>query len=246
MSDKETKYNQLLEEANKDTNIVGLILGGGRGKGCSTEFSDYDVLVIVNDDKEKEYKEKYESFTDTSEVYVKIYSLTGFKNYAVWGSGFEWDRYSFAHVKAQIDKPGEIQKLIDEKGKLPESEIKKVVADNLDSYINSYHRSMKNFRDKNITASVFDAAESVPLLLTAIFALEGRMKPYNKFLEWELQSFPLTKLPWSNDEFIELLKKIISSGDIETQKDVFDEMKKLFYDNGFKDVINGWNCYYMG
>ena len=39
------------------------------------------------------------------------------------GRAEHWDRYSYAHVSALIDKrDGEIQRLIDEKGKIPEEQ----------------------------------------------------------------------------------------------------------------------------
>jgi len=243
--DKDEIYQKVLDKAKNDSNVIGFILAAGRGKGFSTEHSDYDTMMIVSDGKEKEYQEKYKDFSDTNDVYVKVFSLSEFKEYADFGSGFEWDRYNFAHLKAQVDKAGEIQEIIDEKGKLPEDKIKETVSFNLGCYINSYHRAVKNYRDKNLSASQLDAAESIPLLLSALFALEERMKPYNKYLEWELKNHQLAKLPWGGEQFFEMLKKVLA-GDIETQKEIFNKVKQLFYDNGFKDEINEWDGYFMG
>lgn len=242
---KEETYQNILEEAKSDSDILGFILSGGRGKGLATEHSDYDTMMVVPDGKEREYQEKYKNFTDTNDVYIKVFSLREFRKYAEFGSGFEWDRYNFSHLTAQADKTGEIQKMIDEKGKLPEDKIKETVSFNLGCYINSYHRTIKNHRDGNFDASQFDAAESIPLLLTALFALEGRMRPYNKFLEWELRNYPLAKLPWDGKTFFGMIKKILT-GDIETQKEIFNKVKQLFYENGFKAEIDDWSNYYMG
>ncbi|MFA5927247.1 MAG: hypothetical protein WCT32_04130 [Patescibacteria group bacterium] len=244
--DKDLMFESVQAEAESDPNIIGFILVAGRGKGFSTEHSDYDVIIVVNDGREIEYREKYSGFTDTSDVYIKVLSLAEFRDYANWGSGFEWDRYNFTHLKAQIDKAGEIQKLIEEKGKLPEEKIKEVVSGNLDAYINSFHRSMKNCRDNNAIASLLDAAESVPLLLVALFALEGRVKPYNKYLEWELKNYPLVNLVWGSEEFIGKLRAVVCMGDVEVQKEVFNKVKDIFRKKGFDDIINGWNSYYMG
>ncbi|MFA7253393.1 MAG: hypothetical protein WC107_02475 [Patescibacteria group bacterium] len=244
--EKDLLYQKILNESEKDNNIIGFVLVAGRGKGFSTEYSDYDTMMIVADGKEDQYKEQYKNFNDTCDVYVKLFSLSEFEKYAEWGSDFEWDRYNFAHLKAQIDKTGEIQKIINEKGKLPEGKIREIVSFNLGCYINSYHRAVKNHRDKNEAASHFDAAESIPLLLSALFALEGRMRPYNKFLEWELEKYPLAKIPWDGITFFDMLRKIIDTGDIKTQKEIFNQVKNLFCNNGYKDEINEWNCYYMG
>ena len=242
---KEETYQNILDESKSDSDIIGFILSGGRGKGFETKYSDYDTILVVSDDKEKEYQEKYKNFTDTNDVYIKVFSLHEFRKYAEFGSGFEWDRYNFAHLRAQVDKTGEIQKIIDEKGKLPEDKIKETVSFNLGCYINSYHRAMKNNRDGNFDASQLDAAESVPLLLAAVFALEGRMRPYNKYLEWELGKYPLAKLSWDGKTFFGMIKEILG-GNIETQKEIFNKVKQLFYENGFKAEIDDWNNYYMG
>jgi hypothetical protein len=47
------------------------------------------------------------------------------------------------------------------------------------------------------------------------------------------------------EQFFEMLKKVLA-GDIETQKEIFNKVKQLFYDNGFKDEINEWDGYFMG
>lgn len=242
---KEETYQKVLEEVKSDPNIIGFILTGGRGKGISTDHSDYDTMMIVADGKEKQYLEQYKEFTDTTDVYVHIFSLTEFKNYAEWGSGFEWDRYNFAHLKAQVDKTGEIQKIIDEKGKLSEDKIKETVSSNIGCYINSYYRALKNHRDWNIEAAKFDGAESIPFLLTALFALEGRVRPYYKFLEWELTKYSLELLPWDGGTFFQMIIKVLA-GDIYIQKEIFKAVKELFYDHGYKTEIDDWDGYYMG
>ena len=51
--DEETKtkeFEQILENAEKDDRIIGLILTGGRGKGMFTENSDYDIVIITTDE----------------------------------------------------------------------------------------------------------------------------------------------------------------------------------------------------
>jgi hypothetical protein len=174
----ENLYNQYLEEAKNDENILGYVLGGGRGKGVSTEHSDYDVYVIVKDERLDEYKEKFGQRIVKKAIDFFVYSISEFKNYAAMGSGDEWNRYNFAYLKAQVDRAG-IQEIIDEKGKMPEEKIKEVVESNLDSYINQYYRALKNNRDGNILAANLDGAESIPYFITALFAINGQIKPYN-------------------------------------------------------------------
>ena len=46
-------------------------------------------------------------------------------------SSHEWDRYNFAHNKPVIDKTGELTKIMEEKGTLPETAKLSVIKDSL-------------------------------------------------------------------------------------------------------------------
>lgn len=243
---KEEIYQKILKEAESDQNVIGFVLGAGRGKGFATEYSDYDIIIIVPDEKISEYEKKYESFNSTEIIEAHVRSLSQFKEYANWGGVDAGHQYNFVYLKAQIDRTGEIQKIIDEKSVIPADKVKEFVSGELDKYINFYYRSVKNFRDKNLVASHLDGAESVFALLSAVFGLEGRLRPYNKFLEWELKTRPLKLLPWNGDEFLEKITKIIQTGDVATQKEILNKIFELFRQHGYGAVIDGWNGYYLG
>jgi hypothetical protein len=238
---KAARYKQVLKEAEEDDNIIGLILAGGRGKGFTNKNSDYDVILIVKDEAVKDYREKYSKLNVVDELDIyNIFSLSEFRNYADFGTEFAWDRYNFTHLMAQVDKTGEVQKIIDEKGTLPKDKINEVVTYNLGSYINFYYRSTKNSLEKNRIAQCLAASESISPLLTAIFALEGKIRPYNKYLEFELNNYPLIKLPFKPNEFIKSILKIIATADIKTQKEVFVRFRHVFYLNGYNYEIDSW------
>jgi hypothetical protein len=149
------------------------------------------------------------------------------------------------HIKAQIDKTREIQKIIDEKGVLSKDHALKVAKGALGGYLNSLYRSVKNYRDGNIFASHFDACESLPWLLTFLFAIEGRVRPYNKFLKWELEKYPLKNLPISVKDFLGKIESVIKSGDIEVQKEFHKIAEEIAVKNNCSDVIDDWNGYYF-
>lgn len=239
-------YNQVLEEAKNDPDIIGLVLTAGRGKGMVTEFSDYDFFMIVKDEKIAKYKEKYESLKVSGHFDIFVFSLSEFKEYAVWGSAFAWDRYNFSHLTAQVDKTGEIQKIIDEKGIIPKDQTKDFVTESIDAYINLYYRAIKNNRDGNKLAAHLDAVESIGYLLNTIFGLEGRLRPYNKYLEWELEKYPLSKLPWTTGDFLNKLEEIMATDNIEVQKEIFQKIKGVCQKNGYSEVIDEWEGYYLG
>ena len=242
----EEMYQKILKEAEADKNVIGFILGAGRGKGFATEYSDYDIIMIVPDDKVLEYENKYESYYTTEIIEINVYSLSDFKKYAAWGSADSAHQYNFTYLKAQIDRTGEIQKIIDEKNIIPADKVKEFVSGELDKYINFYYRSVKNYRDKNLIASHLDAVESIFALLAIIFGLEGRLRPYNKFLEWELNAHPLKLLPWNKDVFLGKIEKILKTGDVTTQREILNKVFEIFRENGYNEVIDGWNGYYMG
>ena len=233
------KFNQLLERAKADNNIVGLFLVGSRGKGFENEHSDYDVKIITNDEITEAYKKELATLK-SEDIDLVVKSLSDLKSYAEWGSLSAWDRYTFSHVKTLVDKTGEIQKLIDRKGIIPEKEKHEFIYEALDGYINHVFRSVKCFRNQNITGARIEASASIPYLLDVVFAVEGRLKPFYGYLEKELNSYPLEKLPWKNAEFIQKILLIISSANLITQQEMLKTVEVLLRKEGFGKVFDDY------
>jgi hypothetical protein len=246
MNELENKYEEVLEESKNNKDILGLFLGGSRGKSNDfiTKESDMDIYVILSDSASSELKGKLEAYR-SSWFEIRILTLSEFKKYAEFGSDKDWDRYNFSHNKAIIDKTEEIQKLMDEKGILPENAREKLIKDSIDAYLNQVYRSAKYWRDDRKLSAYIEATESLPFLMTALYALENRLKPYNKYFEWELKNHPLELFPWPVDEFIYDYKHILETGDIKTQKKFLKEVKKLFISQGFSDIFTEWKDYYF-
>jgi predicted nucleotidyltransferase len=232
-------YAELRALARRDPNVVGLFLGGSRGKGLATERSDYDVYLIV-DRKVGEYRRRFPlRHGDDPEVIVM--SLAEFRRHAAVGSELEWNRYTFAHVTAEIDKTGEIQALLEEKGTLPREDARRIAAEALDDYINYYYRSAKSFRDGNELGGRLDAAESVPSFLTTLFAVHERVRPYNKYLRWELEQHPLPGPEWSAAQLLPLLDAIMA-GELGAQRRLFRDVEQLARERGHGEVVDGWGA----
>lgn len=241
---KSKEFKKILQKAKNDGRIIGLILTGGRGKGMFTENSDYDITIITTDESVSSVKEEYKCKQDI--IDVAVFPIAGFRIYADVGTAEDWDRYAYAYNNAQIDKTGEIQKIIDEKGTLPKDQIAKVAKNALGCYLNSLYRSVKNHRDGNIFASHFDACESLPWLLTFLFAVEGRVRPYNKFLTWELEKHPLKNLPIKCEDFLGKIESVIKTGDIEIQKEFHKIAEEIALEHNYSDVTDDWVGYYFG
>ena len=98
---------EIMEETQNDPNIIGLFSTGSCGKGMITESSDYDATMIVKDEVREEYANKYKGFGGIL-CDLSVKNLKELKDAAVWGSPTAWDRYNYTHLKAEVDKTGEI------------------------------------------------------------------------------------------------------------------------------------------
>jgi len=240
MSSPTEIYESLYDEAENDPNIIGFFLGGSRGKGLQTKDSDYDIYIIVKDNVIEEYKEKY-PFRKSKGIDLIVFSLSGFKKYATWGGSEAWDRYGFAHVKTQLDKNGKIQEVLNEKAKVPEKYLSKFISGALDGYVNYLYRSLKCIRDGDFEAARLEAAFSIPVFLDVIFAIHnGRLRPYYKYLKWELESFPLTKFPMTGEEIINNLMKILDNADYKAQQKFLNTAEIVLRKEGFRKVFESW------
>jgi hypothetical protein len=239
MSRADDLYAAMLRRAQEDPNILGLYLGGSRGKGASTAHSDYDCDIVVADAVEAGYQARLGG--DDSGFNLGVFGLSRFVAYAAIGSDREWDRYNFAHLRATVDKlNGQIQRLIEEKGTLPAETARQRLPRTIDAYVNSLYRALKNDRDGRPLAALLDAAESVPFLLGVIFMVNGRLRPYNKYLEWELTRWPLPDLPWSTPDFLGLVDAV-ARGDITAQRAAFSGVRALVARHGLGGVVDAWD-----
>lgn len=240
MKANEKLFNKIFVEAKTDPNILAFWLDASRGKGLITKYSDYDCTIVVKDNVLTEYEKKYENLKEPG-IDSNVRSISSFYDYAAWGSPTAWDRYNFAYLKPLVDKTCKMRKLFAEKSVVPKNEIKNFIVGSLDHYINQVYRSLKNFRDGRLPAARLEAAEQIAPLLDALFALHGgRLKPYYKYLVWELQKYPLKKLPLSSKKFIEKLLVILETADIKTQQEIFIKTEKLFRQAGYGKVFDGW------
>lgn len=232
-------FVELLGTARRDDRVVGLFLGGSRGKGdLATGRSDYDVYLITREPlpaADATYRAR------AGLIDLILFSIDQFRSHAEPGDAMEWNRYTFAHVPVLLDKlDGTISELVAAKGRLPPEVARSQAAEALDGYINDYYRSLKNSRDGRPSASHLDAAESIPYLLWTLFALFERVRPFNKFLEWELRTHPLPGEPWSADRLLPRIDTIVATGDIATQRRLYRDVEPLAIEHGHGGVIDAW------
>src|SRR5919197_5043201 len=114
MHDAEARFEAFVREAAEDPNIVGIVLGGSRGRqALVTPESYFDVYVVVPHPALVDaYAEKFPS-RHGDEIEYLISSLDSFRQHALPGTSDRWNAYTFAHVEPLIDKlDGELRRLI--------------------------------------------------------------------------------------------------------------------------------------
>jgi hypothetical protein len=233
-------YERLLEHARRDEEIVGVILGGSRGKGFETARSDWDVYLLTIDGADPtDVRSRYDN--PPAIDLASVQTLTGFAAYALAGHPDEWNRYTFAHLTPPFDRTGgELADLCAAKELIPPDIARERAALALDGYINSAFRCRKNARDGRGAASHLDASESIPYLLDFAFLSEGRIRPYNKYLDWELTHHPLQE-SWPAASQTALLD-VVTRNDRSTQAGLFREVESAARRLGYGDVIDAWHA----
>ncbi|MDR3511475.1 MAG: hypothetical protein P4L73_07575 [Caulobacteraceae bacterium] len=241
MSDAEQTYAELLDRAREDPQILAFWLDGSRGKGRAGPQSDYDCTLIVADDALAAYRETFARL-GRPDIQCQVMTLAGFEAYAAWGSESAWARYNYAQLRALIDKTGQVQALIEAKARVPDEAAAGFIEGSIDHWINQAYRSLKCFRDGLPLAARLEAAEGVTPLLNALFALHGgRLKPYAKYLEWELAAHPLEHLPWTPEVFLRRLTDVLDTGDIAAQRDLIQGLAPVFRAAGHRAALDSWD-----
>jgi hypothetical protein len=189
-----------------DPTILGLVLSGSAARGMATERSDVDVFVVRDDDQERETLHS----PAIDEIYWSVADLEQVDRHGQGGWYFRW---SFAYAQVLRDlTDGRITEAVRRQATVDDDEQRWVLIDQdrFDGYVNFAYRALKNHRDGRLLEARLDAAESLPWLLDVVFTLSGRLRPYNKYLPWELREHPLAVPEWSADAFLPELERVLA------------------------------------
>ena len=166
--------------------MFGLWLGGSRGAGIETEHSDWDVRLLTATDA----KSRYAPSSDLRDI--RAFDLAELEAYAAWGGPQAWDRYSFTPIQVLIDRDPRLRPILNAKARIPPGAASAFIDARLDHALNQLYRAAKARRDGDDLTARLEMAGGVEPLLDAIFALDGgRLRPYPKYLPWELAQRPL-------------------------------------------------------
>lgn len=181
--------------------LLGLVLSGSAGRGIATERSDVDVYVVLTDEGMGQRETVRSPAVD--EIPVPLSELMAVPSFGTEGWWFRW---SFAWAPVLLDRTsGRIPTALRRQAAVTPDEAEAILIehDRLDGWVNYAYRALKNDGDGRHIERRLDAAESMPWLLDVIFTLAGRVRPYHKYLPWELLAHPLPD--WRAEELMSLL-----------------------------------------
>lgn len=222
--------------------LLGLVLSGSAARDLATEHSDLDVIVVLTDEaaagrstaKSREVDEIVDSWSELGTV-------------GAFGTEDWWYRWSYAWAPVLLDRTGgEVTDAVRRQATLTPDEADGVLIDHdrLDGWLNFAYRALKSDRDGRPLQARLDAAESVPWLLDVVFAMAGRVRPYNKYLPWELRTHPLDG--WPADDLLGLVQRTLD-GDVGAIRETFARVRPACssYDASrghtrTTDMVEGW------
>lgn len=230
-------------EQRDDPAILGLVLSGSAARGdMATEHSDVDVLVVYAERGDRQT----EKSTAVDEIVVTLAELEEIPEF---GTSDWYSRWALAYVDVLRDTTdGRIAAACHRNAILDADEQRRILIDHdrLDGYVNFAFRSLKSARDGRPTESRLDAAESMPWLLDTVFTMAGRVRPYHKYLPWELREHPVEG--WPAEPTLDLLARNLD-GDPAAVRELFAlvERDAAAYDDGRADphavpMIDGWGA----
>ena len=232
--------------AREDPDILGIVLSGSAARGdMATERSDVDVYVVLTD-AEADRRESRK--TPAIDEIPK--SMADLEEVMPWGTNDWYFRWSFAYAQVlRDDTDGRITEAVRRQAVVTPDEARRMLldGDQLDGYINFVYRSLKSDRDGRPLERRLDAVETLAWWLNTVFALEGRVRPYNKYLAWELREHPLSVPEWSAERLLPQVEAVLD-GDADAVRAAYlvVERECLAWDkhhggHDLRELIEGWD-----
>jgi predicted nucleotidyltransferase len=234
------EYGRLLERVRADPAVVGIVVFGSRAVGADlTPGSDVDCFVVVDgsDDEARRWSTTY-----GAPVEVWPITLEAFRRHALPGDEAAWNRAAFIRARVDFDRlAGEITAIVDRKRRLTPDEAKAIVEANLDDAINSIYRALKSAEAGRVREARLDAIEAIAPLLTTVFALEGRVRPFNRWLGRELAMAPLA-MPALADLLVRI-DALAGDATPDAIRSAFRMLDAAARDAGYGAIVDTWEPY---
>jgi Nucleotidyltransferase domain len=223
---------ELHRRARTDGNIRGLVVSGSVARGVATDYSDIDVYVVLD------RAGPGWTTTRTPEIDTIVVTLAELE-YLVPDPREWWHRWAFAYSDVALDRGG-VAAAVDAQATLTHDEMLACLDCYLDGYINFTYRSLKAEREHAAWEQHLDAVEGVPWLLWCVFALACRVRPYNKYLRWELNRYPFTDPLLAETPWLGIVDALIGRGDAGAQRQAFAAVERASRHVGRGEIIDAW------
>jgi predicted nucleotidyltransferase len=231
--------------ARDDPDILGVVLSGSAAReGMTTEHSDVDVFVVLTDEAAQARTTRRSKAIDEIPQ-----TLADLEDVPKWGGDEYGYRWGYCYTQVLRDGTGgRIAEALSRMEAHTVDEARRMLlhGDVLDGYINMAYRALKSARDGRLLESRLDAAESVHWWLDVVFTLEGRVRPYNKYLPWALRQHPLSVPEWSAEQLLPQVEAVLD-GDAEAVRAAYlvVERESLAWDerhggHDLQELIEGW------
>ena len=175
-------------------------------------------------------------FVYASPVEMVAMTIEEFESYALPGARDGWNRPAFLLARVEIDRlDGAIGRIVERKRRLTPDEARRIAGESLDDYMNTLLRSLKNLEAGRDLEGRLDAIESLSPLLTTAFALDGRVRPFNKWLRHDLGREPLTM-----DGLLERVERIVQHPGPDEQRAMFRDVERHARARGHGSGVDDW------
>lgn len=216
--------DRLLADAETDPDVHGVVLTGSWARGLATAHSDYDVTVVVAAAALDRWQRIRTARLDQAAVTAEQLADTS----------THWQRYAYRGARVLLDRlGGGVTELVTRQAVPTAREAADWSRNFLDAYVNQLYRAVKSRRDGSSAAARLDEIESVQWLLATVFAMHGRLRPYNRYLAWELATHPLPGA-WS----AALAPENVAGRALE----LFPAVTELARRRGHGDILDGWGA----
>lgn len=225
---------EIAERVATDANVHAVLLTGSYAHGMATDDCDVDLHLVL-DRPDERWRTGMHGRVD-----LRVGDRRQYRRIPAHPSTW-WDRYRIARGRLLLDRTGgDFAEDLRTWGEL--STVEKV--DALDYYLDPYLtyslRSLHEARAGEERAAHLDALEAIPWALRLVFALHGRVRPTNRYLEWELLHHPLPGPEWDGPWLLETVAELLRNGSPAAQRELFARLEPPLRALGFGGALDGY------